>query len=99
MENIMSWLKMIEKPVQIFDIQPVRCKKSYWIYVDEGGLLEIPVELTEKVQKGQLIGILRNPFGEILKEYHAPAKGIVIGKSSNPVNMHGGRILHLGIME
>ena len=32
-------------------------------------------------------------------EYYAPEKGIVIGKTSNPINMSGGRIIHLGIIE
>lgn len=99
MENLMSWLEMMNQPIHKFENQPVHCQKSYWIYVNEGGLLEIPVELTQPIQKGDLIGILRNPFGEILKEYHAPEDGIVIGKSTNPVNMHGGRIIHLGLLE
>ena len=74
------------------------CRKSYWIYTDQGGLLEIPVELQQKVKAGDVIGVLRNPFGDILQTYRAPEDGIVIGKSTNPVNMTGGRIIHLGIM-
>ena len=73
-------------------------RKSYWLYVEKGGLLEIPVALTEKVKKNQVIGVLRNPFGDVLQEYLAPEDGIVIGKNSNPVNMEGGRILHLGVL-
>jgi predicted deacylase len=79
--------------------ETIICKKSYWIYVDQGGLLEVPVELVEKVEKGQIIGILKDPFGNIKKTYRAPEAGIVIGKTSNPVNMSGGRIIHLGIIE
>ena len=74
------------------------CRKSYWIYTDQGGLLEIPVELKQKVKAGEVIGVLRNPFGDILQTYRAPEDGIIIGKSTNPVNMTGGRIIHLGIM-
>jgi hypothetical protein len=36
-------------------------------------------------------------FGDVLCEYVAPEDGVVIGKSVNPVNQTGGRILHLGI--
>ena len=32
-----------------------------------------------------------------IKKYYAPEAGIVIGRSNNPVNQTGGRILHLGI--
>ncbi|MCB9080988.1 MAG: succinylglutamate desuccinylase/aspartoacylase family protein [Lewinellaceae bacterium] len=78
--------------------QAVICKKSYWIYVDAGGLLEVPVDLNQQLNKGDVIGILRNPFGDVVKEYTAPEAGIVIGKSTNPVNINGGRIIHLGIL-
>ena len=97
-KNVMSWLKMQNFEVSKREIA-VRCKKSYWIYVDKGGLLEVPVELNQMVEKGEVIGILRNPFGDIIKEYTCPEKGIVIGKSTNPVNTNGGRIIHLGILE
>ncbi len=96
--NIMSWLKMIDKAVQ-YPSDPVRCKKSYWIYVEEGGYLEVTVELKQELKKGDLIGIMRNPFGDILHKYYCPEDGIVIGKSSNPINMNGGRIIHLGIID
>lgn len=97
-ENIMSWLRMINKPIQKTE-KAVVCKKSYWVYVEKGGYLEVTVDLKQQIKKGELIGILRNPFGDVLKNYYAPEDGIVIGKSSNPVNMSGGRIIHLGIVD
>jgi len=97
-KNVMNWLDM--QAFTIPEIKPaVICKKSYWVYIDQGGLLEIPVELNQIIEKGELIGVLKNPFGDVIKEYFAPEKGIVIGKSTNPVNIDGGRIIHLGILE
>lgn len=99
--GIMNMLKILEMvdgtPVEVSPA--FRCKKSYWIYVEEGGFLDVHVDNAEKVQRGQIIATLRNPFGEIIKEYECPEDGIIIGKSSNPVNMSGGRIIHLGIPE
>lgn len=96
MMNILSWLNMIDKEIIPLN-EPVICKKSYWIYVEEGGYLEVLVDLKQKLKKGELIAIMRNPFGDILNKYYCPEDGIVIGKSSNPINMNGGRIIHLGI--
>ena len=42
---------------------------------------------------------MKNIFGDVVKEYTAPENGVVIGKSVNPVNQSGGRILHLGILQ
>lgn len=97
-KNTLSWLDMVEIPIQLPAEQPLRCKKSYWLYVDEGGLLEIPVQINQLLKKGELIGILKNPFGEVIEEYYAPEDGVVIGKSTNPVNRSGGRIIHLGVL-
>lgn len=97
-QNILSHLELTVTPIKKFP-PPISCKKSYWIYTDEGGLLEVLPNLAQKVEKGEKIAILKNPFGDILAEYFAPESGIVIGKSSNPINQHGGRILHLGILQ
>jgi hypothetical protein len=75
------------------------CSKSYWLFTEKGGYLEVLVDLNQKLEKGQTIGILRNSFGEVLEKHVAPEAGIVIGKSTNPVNISGGRIIHLGILQ
>ncbi len=97
--NTLKWLNMYEGTIEKGTIQPIYCKKSYWIYMDEGGFLDVVVELKQRVKKGDKIAIVNNAFGEIIKTYFAPEDGIVIGKSSNPSNMSGGRIIHLGILQ
>ena len=97
-ENIMSWLEMI--PAEIVSVpKAILCKKSFWLFVDQGGYLELKVDLKEMVVKDQLIAVLKTPFGDVIQEYFAPEPGIVIGRSSNPINMSGGRIIHLGILD
>jgi predicted deacylase len=99
--NTLKWLKMynnglpIPRPAQ----KVVYCKKSYWIYMEEGGFLEVTVELNQKIKKGDKIAIVKNAFGETINTYLTPEDGIVIGKSTNPSNISGGRIIHLGIEE
>lgn len=96
--NILTTLGMTKNSI-IRTSPAVQCKKSYWIFLDQGGYLENHTELKEKIKKDQLIANLRNPFGDIIQQYYAPEDGIVIGQSSNPINMTGGRILHLGIID
>lgn len=94
--NVLSNLKMIprlEKPSGT----PIVCKKSYWMYTDKGGLLEVLPDIVDMVQKGEVIARIKNIYGDTIKEYHAKHKGIVVGKSTNPVGNAGARILHLGI--
>lgn len=96
--NVLCDLKMINDEITPPANETVICDKSYWLYTDKGGLLTVHVALREILVEGQLIATLRDVFGNIIKEYFAPERGIVIGKSVSPVNQSGGRILHLGII-
>jgi predicted deacylase len=97
--NTLAWLEMMSSPAKDEPDAAIVCKKSYWIYTTQGGLLDIPVELKQQVEKGEVIGVLKNAFGDVIETYLAPEAGVVIGKSTNPVNMTGGRIIHLGILK
>jgi predicted deacylase len=76
--------------------EPIICERSAWMYTDRGGLLQVLPKPTERVAKGERVAVLRNGFGDVIREYAAPEDGIVIGKSVNPVGQTGARILHLG---
>ena len=95
--NLMSYLGMTEEELEEASEETVICKKSYWIYTDTGGIMNVHPNVTDRVKKGEKIATIRNVFGDIVKEYTSPADGIVIGKSVSPINQTGGRILHLGI--
>jgi len=96
--NLLGHLQITDSEVEDQSTDTVRCKESYWIYTDTGGLLTVYPNVTQIVNEGETIAILRNVFGDVIKEFKAPEKGIVIGKSVSPVNQAGGRILHLGII-
>ncbi len=95
--NVLSYLKFYPFKIVENKDKTIACKNSYWIYTDAGGLLTVHVDLVQKIEKGQLIATLKDVFGNVIKKYHAPESGVIIGKSVNPVNHTGGRIVHLGI--
>lgn len=96
--NLLGYLGMTDCEVEETDANTVLCQKSYWIYTDTGGIMNVYPQVTDLVKKGEIIATIRNIFGDLVKEYHAPEDGIVIGKSVSPINQTGGRILHLGII-
>ncbi|MEM7659210.1 MAG: succinylglutamate desuccinylase/aspartoacylase family protein [Bacteroidota bacterium] len=97
-ENVMRELKMLDSPIVESDEAPVLCARSYWLYTSAGGVLEVLPSITQQVAKGEKVAIVRNVFGDLIREYEAPEAGIVIGKSVNPIAQTGARILHLGIL-
>ena len=95
--NVLYDLGMLEGAVQMHEKPTLLCESSYWIYTDEGGILEVFPPVGSFVQKGQPIAEVRNIFGKLHRQYVAPEYGVVIGKGIDPISPTGGRILHLGI--
>lgn len=97
--KIMNFLKMLKyEEVDVTVHQPTICTDFYWICSDTGGLLEVIPEINQWVKKGEKIAIVKSVFGKLIKEYFSPEDGIVIGKTTNPVNQTGSKILHLGVI-
>ncbi len=99
LHNASIMLGMVDDEIEINDDGLTMCPSSFWIYTDVGGLLRVIPEINQRVSKGELIATVTNIFGDKIAEYHAPEDGVVIGKSVNPVNHTGGRVLHLGRLE
>lgn len=76
--------------------EPVICIRSRWYYAQHGGLLEVFPNVTDRVQRGDLVARVTSVFGDTVAEYVAQEDGVVVGKSNNPVCESGSRIVHLG---
>mgnify|MGYP001545254335 CR=1 FL=1 len=97
--NLLIHLGMIDGELEPPEQPPVMCDSSFWMYTHSGGILRVGPGLTDMVKSGEVIGRLFDIFGDQIHEYQAPREGIVIGKSTSPINQTGGRILHLGILQ
>lgn len=95
--NVIYYLGMLKGEIIVNSDPIVLCQRSYWMHTDEGGILQVLPRVCEQVKKGQLIAEVRSIFGKLCREYHAPEDGIIIGKSVDPINPTGSRIIHLGV--
>ncbi len=94
--NALISLSMIKGKIRSNVTLAIICPSSQWVYTDTGGLLEVVVQLRDIVEPGQTIAYTKNIFGEIIREYEAPYRGIIIGRSIEPVSQTGSRIIHIG---
>ena len=95
--NIMGRLGMIEHEMhEARKRKPVVCTTSAWMYTQSGGVLRVFPEIGDKLKRDSTVAEVHDIYGNLFEEYRAPYDGIVIGKSVNPVNFTGSRILHLG---
>ncbi len=98
--NVLSHFKMLPRLEKLPKHKPIVCSKSYWLYSDLGGLLEVYPENVSILNKGDVIAKIKNVFGETLKEFVVPeGPCVIVGKSTNPVCFTGGRIVHIGIID
>jgi hypothetical protein len=97
LRRIARHLEMLPRPLALRSRPPL-CSESTWLYTEHGGLLEVFPELLERVREGDAIARVVNLFGEIVGEYQAPHKGVIIGKSIDPVAPIGTRTVHLGVL-
>ena len=95
--NILYDLGMLDGEIVSTSSGPVICESSSWIYTDTGGILEVFPPLGAWLEKGDSIAEVRDIFGRLQRRYFAPERGVVIGKSVDPVSPTGSRILHLGL--
>lgn len=98
LRSVLAEVGMTAKRQERLGSQPVLCQRSFWTYTDRGGLLSVKPEVTDRVEKDQVVAELTDAFGDILREYRAPESGVVIGRSVNPVAPTGARILHIGLL-
>ncbi len=96
--NVMAKMGLLPPDVAEPPRDPVVVKASGIVQVPAecGGLVELTVGLNDLVQKGDLLAVQRDAFGELLREYHSPVEGIVTTISTDPYRTAGQTILRIG---
>ena len=74
---------------------PVVARSSSWIRASDSGILRAKTTLGARVNKGDLIGIVADPFGEKESEVFSPYNGIIIGKTNLPLVNEGDALYHI----
>jgi len=100
--NVLNWLNMISIDPKELDsfkkFDTVICTSSFWAYTKRGGILMVLPPLASRVKKGDVIASIVDIFGFVVDQVASPCDGVVIGKSTNPSNLQGDRIVHLGVI-
>jgi hypothetical protein len=71
-------------------------KYSTWLRAKYGGLFRFFVKDGSKVEKGDVIGVISDPYGRFEYKIKIPQSGHIIGLNHAPIVYKGDAILHLG---
>ena len=67
-----------------------------WLRSDTRGILYLTVDVGDPVTKGQHVGVIKDYFGNVLKELEAPETGIVLFRVTSPATNPTDPILAVG---
>jgi predicted deacylase len=85
-----------------FDVAPAppsfEAKRTRWQRASRSGILQLAVDLGERVSKGQILGhIAVDFFSDKAVPIRAPDAALVIGHTNNPLVNQGDALIHLAI--
>lgn len=75
--------------------EPLVARNSTWVRAPQSGILRMVVPLGAQVDKGQLLGVISDPFGEREENVEATVSGIVIGRVNIPLANEGEALFHI----
>ena len=68
---------------------------SHWIRAPQSGILRTLKLLGDRVVKGDVLGVIGDPFGEQQIEVKAKKRGIIIGQARLPLVNRGDALYHV----
>lgn len=95
-KNVMRELNMLppsRKPRK--HKEPFVARSSNWVRASSSGIFRDLTSLGAHVEKGDVIGVISDPFGELEHEIVANHEGIIIGRNNLPLVNEGDALFHL----
>ena len=78
---------------------PRLARSSRWVRASSSGIVDCRLPLGAEVEKGEAVGVLRDPFGTQLGVLRSPRIGMLIGKLQHPLVNRGDAILHIAALD
>ena len=75
----------------------VKIKKDTWIRASVSGLFHMNASNGAYIEKGDLLGVICNPFGGIEHQIRSTADGYIVGVNNQPVVNQGDALIHIGM--
>lgn len=91
--RLMKFLGMIDEAPE--SAASVLYQKSTWVRTSNSGLFIPKAKLGDEVTHRQVLGSIKDPYGELKKRVLAPRNGRIIGLNNCPVVNKGDALIHL----
>jgi predicted deacylase len=72
---------------------------SKWVRAPISGILSRRAEIGRQVEKGEIIGVVNDPYGVTEQVVSAPVSGVIIGRLELPLVYQGDALFHIAVLE
>lgn len=79
--------------------ESVKITKGTWVRANSSGLFHMSVSNGAPVKKGDLLGIIFNPFGVSEEKIVSQFDGYIVGINNQPVVNQGDALIHIGLLK
>lgn len=76
--------------------EPVVLKDSRWLRAPNSGMFQALVKNGAQVDRGTILAVVTDPYGNFEKKIKSPISGFVICANESPVVFKGDAIIHIG---
>jgi len=93
--SVMAKIGMLEWKSSAARIVPKVAKSSVWIRASQSGAHRLVKTLGESVHKGDVVGIISDPFGDHTVKIRSQDTGIIVGINQIPLVNRGDALFHV----
>lgn len=97
--RVMAKLEMGVKLPRKAGARSIRSRRSMWVRAPLGGIFRATKPSGAFVEKGEPVGHLADPFGDVDMPVESPISGIIIGRSNLPIVNQGDALMHIAEVE
>lgn len=100
-QNVMWEMGLLPRPQfsPLRMAEPVLAHSTRWVRAPASGILRTHLSLGDHVQKGRVLGIIGDPYGETETPVVAAFEGVVIGRLNLPLVHEGDALFHIGTFD
>jgi predicted deacylase len=98
--NVMRTIGMLaasKTPARRMD--PMVAHHTSWVRASQSGMVNFEARLGQRVDEGQVLAVICDPFGESESPIRSPFRGVIIGRSNLPLAHEGDALIHVAAMD
>ena len=97
--NVMHTIGMLTGDSFVTPQTVVTARSSHWLRAQTSGSLRILKKLGSFVQAGEVLGLISDPYGDILSEVSTAKPGIIISNVTMPLINKGNALFHIATLD